>query len=102
MQGYILRRIGSMLLNIVLVSVIIFAALRLIPSNIAAGVLGPNATPAQYQAFNRAYGLDRPAAQQFLSWAGGVLRGDFGRSFRTNISVMTEFGQRLPITLEVV
>jgi peptide/nickel transport system permease protein len=102
MQRYVLKRLGSMLLNIVLVSVIIFAALRLLPSNIAAGVLGPNATPAQYQTFNHVYGLDQPAPKQFLQWAGGVLHGDFGKSFRTNISVLTEFQQRLPITLEIV
>src|SRR6476646_6473671 len=102
MQRYLLKRLGSMVINIVLVSVIIFAALRLIPTNIAAGVLGQNATPAQYQAFNHVYGLDQPAYKQFLAWAGGVLRGDFGKSFRTNISVINEFEQRLPITLEVV
>src|SRR5689334_17421606 len=102
MHRYILRRLGSMLINIILVSLIIFAALRLLPNSIAAGVLGPNATPAQYETFNHVYGLDRPAYQQFLHWASGVLHGDFGKSFRTNISVMSEFKQRLSITLEVV
>lgn len=102
MQGYIARRVLLILLNLVLVAVIIFGALRFVPSNIAAGVLGVNATPEQYKAFNHKYDLDAPPFEQFLRWSGGILRGDFGRSFRTDIPVSTEFQQRLPITVEVV
>ena len=102
MQRYVLRRLLLIVLNIFLVALIIFFALRLVPSNVAAEVLGQNATPEQYDAFNAKYGLDDPAIVQFKNWAGGVLRGDFGISFRSNISVADEFSRRLPITLEVV
>ena len=102
MQRYIVRRLLLIALNLAFVSVIVFTALRFVPSDIAAGVLGQNATPEQYRAFDHANGLDQPPAVQFLRWGGGALHGDFGRSFRTNISVSREFDQRLPITLEVV
>jgi peptide/nickel transport system permease protein len=101
-QRYIIRRLMAMALNVILVALFIFSALRLIPSNVAAEVLGQNATPEQYAAFNRKYGLDDPTYVQFGRWAGGVVRGDFGTSFRTSGSVATEFKRRLPITLEVV
>ncbi|HLZ72029.1 MAG TPA: ABC transporter permease [Dehalococcoidia bacterium] len=102
MQGYILRRLIGIAVNIVLVSIVIFLALRMVPQNVAADVLGQNATPEQYQAFNHKYGLDDPAPVQFVRWLGGVLHGDFGRSFRTNARVGVEFQRRFPITLEVV
>jgi len=101
-QRYLLRRIASMVVNLFLVSIFIFAALRLVPQNIAAEVLGPNASVEQYRQFNHVTGLDQPALKQFLRWGGGVIRGDFGKSFRTNIAVSSEFRQRLPVTLEVV
>ncbi len=102
MQAYLARRLLSIPVNLCIVAVIIFAALRFVPQNIAAEVLGQNATPQQYQAFNQKYGLNDPAVKQFLRWAGGVLHGNFGRSYRSDLSVSQEFQQRLPITLEVV
>lgn len=102
MQQYILRRLLAMVLNVFIASVIIFFALRLILSNVAAEVLGQNATPEQYAEFNRKYGLDDPAIVQFVRWVSGAVRGDLGRSFRSNIAVADEFKKRLPITLEVV
>jgi peptide/nickel transport system permease protein len=101
-QRYILQRIVGICLNLVIVSLVIFLALRAIPNNIAAEVLGQNATPEQYKAFNDKYGLDDPMHVQFGRWVGGVVRGDFGKSFRSNIAVSDEFRRRLPITMEVV
>ncbi|MGH2584301.1 MAG: ABC transporter permease [Dehalococcoidia bacterium] len=102
MQRYIAQRVLGIAINLCLVTVVIFAALRLVPSNVAAEVLGQNATPEQYQAFNDKYGLDDPAIVQFGRWLSGILQGDFGQSFRSNISVADEFRKRFPITLEVV
>ncbi|HET8943950.1 MAG TPA: ABC transporter permease [Dehalococcoidia bacterium] len=102
MQRYIAQRLIGIAINLFLVTLVIFFALRLVPSNVAAEVLGQNATPQQYQAFNAKYGLDDPAIVQFSRWIGGIIRGDFGQSFRSNISVSDEFRKRLPITLEVV
>jgi peptide/nickel transport system permease protein len=99
---YILRRAVLSLFNLALVSIIVFAAFRLLPANAAGGALSANATEEQRQAFEHANGLDRPVVVQFLSWALGAARGDFGRSFRTNIPVAQEFSARWPITLEVV
>jgi peptide/nickel transport system permease protein len=101
-QRYIIQRFIGIAINLLLVTLVIFFALRLVPSNIAGEVLGQNATPEQYQAFNAKYGLDDPAVVQFGRWFTGMIRGDFGQSFRSNISVADEFRKRLPVTLEVV
>ena len=43
------------------------------------------------------YGLDRPLAQQYFSWAGRIIRGDFGRSFRDGQPVMVDATARQAI-----
>jgi peptide/nickel transport system permease protein len=48
------------------------------------------------------YGLDRPLWQQYLSFAGRLLQGDFGRSFVFNMPVLDLILSRLPATLELV
>lgn len=46
-----------------------------------------------------AYGLDRPLYRQYFAYVGGVLRGDFGPSFRyRNQSVAELIGQGLPVS----
>lgn len=44
-------------------------------------------------------GLNRPHYQQYLSWMGGVLRGDLGQSYFYGEKVSTLIAQRLPVTL---
>jgi peptide/nickel transport system permease protein len=48
------------------------------------------------------YGFDRPLWQQYLSFAGRLLQGDFGRSFVFNMPVLDLIMSRLPATLELV
>jgi peptide/nickel transport system permease protein len=45
--------------------------------------------------------LDRPLATQYLDWIGGVVRGDFGRSYQTDVSITSEILARIPVTLEL-
>jgi len=46
-------------------------------------------------------GLDRPVLVQYLQWVGGMLHGEFGRSFVHNKPVGEIIGQRLPYTLGI-
>src|SRR5262249_52175230 len=53
------------------------------------------------EALRRELGLDKPIHEQYLTWMGGVLRGDLGRSLWTKESILTEFASRFPVTLEL-
>lgn len=70
-------------------------------SNPAAAVLGETATPADIARMNHQFGLDRPFLVQYWHWLVGVLHGDLGTSYFTQIPVSTSIAQRLPIDLSL-
>ena len=102
MRTYIFKRLLGVLLNLVLVSIFIFALLRLVPGDPSAAVLGADASPEQFERFREEHGLNDSVVTQYFRWAGGVLHGDFGKSLRTSFPVGDEFMSRLPRTLEIV
>jgi len=101
-----LRYIGGRLLaaipTVLLVTVLVFLILHLIPGDPAEIYLGENrSTPELLAQVRKDMGLDRPLHVQYLSYMGGVLRGDFGRSLNNNRPVLGEIAGRLPATLEL-
>jgi len=50
---------------------------------------------------NEIYGFDKPLVQQYLTWAGQLLHGNFGTSTKTGRPVMDEFLHRFPATIEL-
>ena len=75
------QRLGLGLITLFVVSVIIFAAIALLPGDYARSKLGQAATPETVAAFEHEIGLDRPPISRYLTWIGGVVTGDFGNSF---------------------
>ncbi len=105
-MGVILRivlpRLLSGVLMVVLVSVLVFVVLRQLPIDPVGMSLPPGATEADRLALTREFGLDRPVAEQYLRWAGGLLRGQFGESVNLRRQVGPLVGAVLPATLELV
>jgi peptide/nickel transport system permease protein len=102
---YILRRIIQAFIVLVLVTVIVFFAMRLLPGDpiymiLTAGQMS-NVTEEQVQALRHEYGLDRPLVTQYLSWVGGILHGDFGVSITQKISPASFLRQGVPVTLNL-
>jgi len=85
-----------------LATLLVFAALLLIPGNPAQAILGIDATPADLEALEARLGLDKPPLERYLSWLGGVLRGDLGQSIRYETSISQLILARLGITLPIV
>ncbi|MCG8623810.1 MAG: ABC transporter permease [Proteobacteria bacterium] len=77
----ILRRLGLGVVTLVVVSVIIFAAVSLLPGDFAEAILGQGASPEAVASIRRDLGLDKPWGIRYVQWLGGVVRGDFGNSF---------------------
>ena len=82
-------------LTLWLVSIVIFAATQALPGNAANAVLGQSATPELLRAVERQLHLDEPLSQQYLSWIGGVLHGDFGTSLANGEPVSEFIGPRI-------
>ena len=101
MVAYILKRIIGVVLSLFVTSLILFFTLSVLPGSAATSAMGLNPSPAAAAAFNARYGLDRPLAVQYMSWIGGALRGDFGLSYQTEVSISDEIARRVPVTLEL-
>lgn len=99
MLKYALKRMLSALVILFVVSLITFIVLRMIPGNPAQLMLGTDASKEMVDKLSESMGLNRPHYQQYLSWMGGVLRGDLGQSYFYGEKVSTLIAQRLPVTL---
>ncbi len=102
MGAYITKRLLGIAINLVLVSIFLFFALRLIPGDLSVIILTDTSTAEQRQQFKEKHGLDKSPVEQYFRWAGNVLQGDLGKSFRSGISISTEFVRRIPVTLEIL
>jgi peptide/nickel transport system permease protein len=84
---YLLRRLGFLLLTLLLTSVVIFAITQLLPGDVARVILGREASETALQALRVRLGLDRPAPVQYLGWLSAFVRGDWGLSFSTGVPI---------------
>ena len=97
--GYFAIKLLELVITLLLVSFMTFAAFSIIPGDAAAVILGPNATPAQVEALRESLGLNRPLHVQYFSWLAGAFTGNLGNSTSFNVSVSSLIAQRLPVTL---
>ncbi len=78
--GFLLRRIGAALVTLLVASILIFLATNVLPGNAAEVVLGRNAQPVALHHLEVELNLNHPEVQRYLSWLGGMLHGNFGKS----------------------
>lgn len=77
----VLKRLGLGFITLFIVSAIIFSSISLLPGDFGQEVLGQSATEETVAAFRKELGLDTPAITRYFEWVGGVVQGDFGKSF---------------------
>jgi len=118
MGQFIARRLMQTLGMLFLLSILLFGLVNLAPGGPLAGYgQSRHILPARAEILKRQFGLDKPLALQYLIWLvgndwmrvdadgdgapeslgsrKGILRGDFGFSFRTRQPVLVEISQRL-------
>jgi peptide/nickel transport system permease protein len=95
MIRYVARRLGLVLLTLLISSVVIFVVTQILPGDVARSILGRFATPEALHALRVKLGLDRPLVVQYGSWLMHSLRGDWGLSLSTGEPVLTLVAARL-------
>jgi peptide/nickel transport system permease protein len=101
-KRYLVRRLALAIPTLFLVSVLVFALMRLMPGDVATRMVEGHAYAPTLAALRHDLGLDRPVHVQYLDWIGDiVLRGDFGHSYWTRQLIWNEFARRFPVTLEL-
>src|SRR3990170_5412478 len=98
MKRYLLKRAGFALLSLVLLSVTIFAFVRL-TGDPAVLLTEPGASPEDLVLIRQQFGLDRPLWVQYGSFVAHLARGDFGQSFYYRTDVLDLYLSRLPASL---
>lgn len=102
MHRYLLRRLLLALPTLLATSIILFGLLHLAPGGPAAIYAAPDAGPEDLARIARLLGTDQPLPVQYVKWIGGMLRGDWGRSFRYREPVTVVLAGRLPNTLQLM
>ncbi len=102
---WLLRRVGTSLALAWAVSLIVFMTLHVVPGDPAELLLstgGIAADPVAVKELRVKLGLERPIIDQYLSFLGGLTRGDLGSSLVDDFPVTKEIALRLPRTLELI
>ncbi len=101
LRTYIIRRLGLMVFVLFGIIVITFIVSHVIPADPIGAILGPQAPPELVEKIRREWGFDKPLHEQFFDYIYKVIRGDLGRSIKTNNPVMEDLLYFFPATIEL-
>ncbi len=99
MTLFLIRRFATFLATLAIASVVVFAVLEWLPGSAAEVILGDTATPESIAALNTRLGLDRPAGERYVTWVGGLLRGQTANSISYDTPTAELIAERLRVTL---
>jgi peptide/nickel transport system permease protein len=97
----VVRRLALVVPVLLGLAVLLFLWLRALPGEPARAMLGQRATAEGIAQVNEQYGFDQPLLQQFFTYVGQLVQGNFGSSTRTGEPVMESFLLRFPATVEL-
>jgi peptide/nickel transport system permease protein len=105
MVQYLIKRVITMAMTLVVISALVFIVIKLPPGDYLTTYIeelkaqGENVDQSRIEFLRARYGLDQPAWQQYLTWATGLLRGDLGWSFEYDQPVAKVVGETLFLTV---
>ena len=95
MIPYILRRLFFLVLTLLLTSVLIFIITQRLPGDVCRVILGREVGAGAVEACRDDLGLDRPAVTRYFIWLADFIRGEWGRSYSTNVEIFPQVMGRL-------
>ena len=106
MTAYLIKRVAMFFPTMILLTIIVFAILRVIPGDPALLILGgeegdEDFTQEELDALRARLGTDRNIGVQYADWMVSMLTLDFGDSYFYNNPVSEDLAQRIPITLQL-
>ena len=102
MTQYIAKRLLATFPVLFVLSILIFAGVRVIPGDVCVIVTqSPEVDPERCDVLYNKLGLDKPAVEQYFSWMGKVLSGDLGTSVISERGVWDQIQGRLSVTIEL-
>ena len=98
---YIFNRIANFIVTIFVVSIIVFAAMNVLPGDPALTILGLDATEDSLNALREKLGLNEPLINRYFSWVVNAFSGNFGVSHSFSVPVSELIIERLPLTVSL-
>lgn len=99
MTSFILRRLAQSVPTLLGVTVLIFFFVRALPGDPARLYAGTDADASVVAAVRQEFGLDRSLPEQFVYFVNGLVHGNLGQSFRSDVSVTQVIGRHFRATL---
>jgi len=97
---FVVSRVLQSLVALAILSVVVFILARATGDPLQL-ILPMSATPEEYAEARHYLGLDRPYVEQYLSFVGRAVTGDFGNSLRARRPVIELIRERLPNSLRL-
>lgn len=97
--GYICKKIVTLVVTLLFVSVIAFFVFEIIPGDSVTTMLGTEFTEERAEALREQLGYNDPLHLRYAHWLAGFVRGDFGTSLIYKIPVSEILKDKLPVTL---
>jgi peptide/nickel transport system permease protein len=97
----VVRRVAAMLFAILFLTALVFFLMQAVLGDPVVLMLGQDADPVTIARLRQDLGFNRPVHVQYLDWLDRLVRGDWGRSFRTGQPVLEAIVARLPVSLEL-
>lgn len=97
--AWLAGRAAVMAATLLAASLVIFTIIQVAPGDPAAFMLGLNASPEAAANLRQQMGLEGPAAQRYIAWLLGMLRGDFGVSYTYQTPVAGLLAERIGVSL---
>ena len=98
MAKTILKRLGLLIVTLLLVTVLAFVAFSILPGDPTTAFLGVDATDEQIAVLRERLGLDLPLWQRYFDWLGGLVTGDLGESYNYAMPVAELLAGRVGVT----
>jgi peptide/nickel transport system permease protein len=105
MSIYIIRRLLLALVMLLIVTIMVFLAMRLLPGDPVLLILtrgeASKISEEDIQNLRHEFGLDKPLPVQYITWVSNAFRGDLGISITQRVPVTQELARRFPVTLHL-
>ncbi len=102
MSRYFVRRLLETIPLMLIISIFVFFFIHLIPGDPAKTLAGVEASVEEVEAIREEFGLNKPIIVQYFDYMKGLLRGDMGRSLKSNLPVTEMIASRMQYTLKLV
>ncbi len=99
MSVFVTKRLLMGLATLLVASAVVFAIMEVLPGDPALLMLGMNASPDAVEALRQQMGLNDSLLVRYVSWIGGLMVGDFGRSVTYSTAVIDLIAERAVVSL---